>query len=1844
MNKENIETILELTPMQQGMLYHSLYTDRENPYVYQYTSRLRGRLIPASFNRAWQRVVERHQVLRASYFWKELDKPLQVIGRKVDLPFFQHDWRHLGIAEQEKQLDAFLKEDRERGFDLGQAPLMRLSLIQLADQVQELVWSFHHILLDGWSVPLLLQEVFGYYEAFSQRKELRLPPPRSFGDFIAWLQKQDVGKAESFWRQTLAGVAAPTQLPFDGKDIGVIKPEIGYAAEEVRLPEKTTSGLSDLARRQRLTTGALIQGTWALLLSRYSGRKDVVFGTVVSGRPPELDGAESMVGLFINTLPTRARVEVRAAAIEWLRGFQTEQAEGRRYEYSPLALVQGWSDVERGTPLFESIVAFENFPTGRVSMEGSEKLEVVSARSIEGNNYPLALIVQPEAALGLMIAYNTHRFTQPNIQRLLRELREALEKILADPMQSLAQLMPGLEASLASGQGPESGKLSEAYERSNLTPFQFAFWMGQKLQPKSPLFNMASLLFIPRAVDGKRFRRAFQVLVNSSDALRTVFEEIDGLPQQKVLPRLDCELEILDLSAEDDPLAACHLWADERCRRPFRLEERLFDAALIKLGAASYAWYLNYHQLASDAWSYGLISRRVFDLYSRVESQVESERVEFPQFQAFLAHERELRRSPRFAKAGLYWQKKLAERPKPIEFYGVAPPAMTTVVKRLRYKVDAERSAKLKALAAGADLATAWPELSLFSVFTALLFTYLYRISGEPRRVIGTPLHNRSSAAFKETIGMCMQVVPLEVEIGPDETFASLVRKIAGEFFEVARYSNYPIRNTLNEKVYDVFLNFHNFALPSFMDAHCDSIWLHPGAGNEALTLQVHDFDQTGCFDLDFDLDCEVFSPEQQEKVIEHFLQVMDGFLANYRQPLREISLLTPAETERIVRVFNRTETAFPTDKIYPLLFELQAGRTPNRIAMTYEDQSITYSELNAGANRLARFLRGQGASPEDVIALLARRGPELLTAILGVMKAGAAYLPIDPIDPSKRQAQLLAQSRSRFALVSAEFRPALGEAIDALEGGAEASLWPIETKHFALYDSSDLPPVSKPKNLAYVIYTSGSTGSPKGVMIEQEGMINHIHAKLRDTQMTNDDTLAQIASQCFDSSVWQFLGPLLNGGRVSILNDEQTHDPIALLDRVERDEVTVLSTVPSMLRAMLEAVRLSEPGRWPLSRLRVLLEMGEALPADLCREWMLLYPRQYVINAYGLTECSDDVTHYVVPGSPAPDQVRVPIGGPIANTTFYVLDPMRQPTPVGVVGELCVGGVGVGRGYLYDREKSADKFIPDPFSKTSGARLYRSGDLARYFADGNLDYLGRMDFQVKVRGFRIEFGEIEAALRQHPGVLESVASAVDAGKGDKKLVAYVTPAGGQSLDLNEVRNFVKEHLPDYMVPALMVKLDALPLNANGKVDRKALPLPDLSKLRSESERVAPRNPWELQLAYIWQDLLGLEGVGVTDNFFELGGHSLLAVRMLAQIRRRIGQEIPLASLIEAGTIERLANLLMEKSSRQPSPIVPINPEGSSFPLFCLHPGGGNVLCYLPLAEYLDPEQPVLGVQDPAVFELNDQHEAEDLYVPLEEMAARYIRAIQSVQAEGPYLLCGWSFGGFVAYEIAQQLTALGQQVALLAVFDTGPVYETLGQRDDADLLAALCEESGLDISVSDLRKLSSGEQLEFVSRRLKKMGVVSLDIPTSWIKRSVNIFKTRIRTVMNYQLKPYPGAITLFRAVEQDATDRTDRTADPTLGWSRYSPQTVEVITTPGNHATMGQEPHVKILSQRLQEAIRRKTENIAPRPASAINRTWKTALVENKAVARLRRFLKLKKSSNLRHFWKSSAAPGSK
>ncbi|MBZ5509517.1 MAG: amino acid adenylation domain-containing protein, partial [Acidobacteriia bacterium] len=523
---------------------------------------------------------------------------------------------------------------------------------------------------------------------------------------------------------------------------------------------------------------------------------------------------------------------------------------------------------------------------------------------------------------------------------------------------------------------------------------------------------------------------------------------------------------------------------------------------------------------------------------------------------------------------------------------------------------------------------------------------------------------------------------------------------------------------------------------------------------------------------------------------------------------------------------------------------------------------------MNAQANQLAFYLRESGAGPETVVALLMDRGIDFLICMLAVFKAGGAYLPMDPKHPVQRQMQLLEQSRTTHVIGSVDKVRELEALTQAQSEALRPVFFHIEERRKLATQDSDPVSTTTAANAAYVIYTSGSTGIPKGAMIEQLGMLNHLCAKVKDLGLQASDVIAQTASQCFDISVWQFLAPLVTGARTSIFPDSVVADPKELFDNVIAQQVTILEIVPSLLRAALEEI---ESARMPVPRfstLRWLLLTGEALPPELVRRWLQHYPDIPIMNAYGPTECSDDVAHYAIRAKNSLDSVHTPIGTPIVNTQLYILDQQMAPVPVGIPGELYVGGTGVGRGYLHDALRTAQVFVPNVFSLRAGARLYRTGDLVRRLPGGEIVYLHRTDHQIKMRGFRIELGEIEAALERHPDVLQAAVVMHEDENQSKRLVAYV--ATRDELTDSALRDALQQQLPDYMVPSVFVTLRVLPLTANGKLDRKALPAPP----RAEHVVIAPRNLIEAKIAEIWEQVLAISSVGVNEDFFQIGGHS----------------------------------------------------------------------------------------------------------------------------------------------------------------------------------------------------------------------------------------------------------------------------------------------------------------------------------------------------------------------------------
>ena len=1068
--KYSVEDIYPLSPMQQGMLFHSLYAPKTGEYVAQWTTGLPGDLDVPYFQRAWQEVMRRHAVLRTAIFWEGLNEPLQVVSANVALPWEELDWHELTSTEHDERLEAWLEADQRCGFNMGRAPLMRLVLIRTGEQAYRFVWSCHHLLLDGWSHALVIDELFSCYEAFCRREEPPSKPSRPFRDYVLWLQSQELAGAEKFWRKTLEGFTAPTPLLI-GRS-----PEPGgaaaraYMCQQTGLIEAETRALQEFAQQHQLTLNTLCQGAWALLLQGCSGQDDVVFGTTVSGRSANISGIEAMVGLFINTLPVRVRLEPGKALGDWLKELQDQQVEARQFEHTPMVQVQGWSDALRGQPLFESLLVFENYPV--------------------------------------------------------------------------------------------SPSLTSPHPRPSHRPA--------------------------------------------------------GTPA-----------------------------------RPTRPRER----------------------------------------------------------------------------------------------------------------------------------------------------------------------------------------------------------------------SNYPLTAVVVPR--------------------------------ETLLLRLI-------------YDTSRFDEESMTRMLGHWRTILESFTTHEHRPLEKMTMLTEREREQIVIKWNATASPYPSSTTIHKLFEAQAERTPDAVAVEFSDQTLSYRELNQRANQLAHHLQSLGVKPGTLVGLCVERSARMIIGMLGILKVGGAYLPLDPSYPKERLAFMIGDTAAPVVLTQESL-------VEKLPSAPVIGLdhdWPMIA---AQSKENLLGSQGNAENLAYVIYTSGSTGKPKGVAVPHRA-VNRLVLNTNYLQLLASDHIAQASNACFDAATFEVWGALLHGARLVGIPNEVVLSPRAFTFQLRAKKISVLF----LTTALFNQVAREAPDVF--QSLRCLLFGGETCDPHTVEAVLKNGPPKRLLHVYGPTESTTFASWFLVK-KVSEDPGTMPIGRALANTQLYVLDARLRPMPVGMTGELYIGGDGLAQGYYNRPELTAEKFIPNPFNHDPGARLYKTGDLVRWLPDGNLEFMGRADEQVKIRGYRVELGEIESVLAKHPAVKAAVALVPN--EADKRVVAYYVPAGHPAPSGIELRQFLQQHLPDYMVPAVLIALESLPMTPGGKTDRRALP--DSNRFRPDMTKVfvPPRTAEEKSLTAIWSQVLRVEQVGIADDFFALGGHSLLAMQIISRVRDLCQVELPLRSLFEHPTVEGLAKLLQTEKA----PLLPaIVPQGAADP------------------------------------------------------------------------------------------------------------------------------------------------------------------------------------------------------------------------------------------------------------------------------------------------------------------------
>ena len=2073
------------------MLFHSLYSGEAGVYFEQLTCRMEGVLNVEAFTKTWQFLLRKYPVLRSSFVWKNTETMSQVVHVHAELPITELDWQHLSAEEQNAELIAFLEKDRKQGFDMNKAPLMRLALAHLSEKNTQFILSHHHLLLDGWSMPLVMKDLMFTYECYARGKEPVMERVTPYREYIRWLKAQDMDKAEAYWRKELKGITSPTTLTMDRnlkiEDDGLR----AVSEEEILLPAAVSQKLAKFARQHKVTISTVLQAAWALLLSRYSGEMDIMYGMTVSGRSPELAKVEKMAGLFINTLPVRVEVRPEERFIDWIEALQMQLTDVQQYAYCPLVKIQSWSEIPPSYELFDSIFVFENYPVDRSLKAFMGSLKIKDIQSMEQTNYPLTVVASPGRKIPIKISYDRHKFTATVVKRILGHLEtlltgaaEAPELKIADlplltakeqrqllvtwnetkipyeqgmcvhqlferqvaktplavalkfegealsyrevneqanqlarylmkkgvqegeivaicmprspqlvvselavlkagavflpidhsyPLErveymltdsgavflirqhndgqfegaktiilstereaimaeeetnpvcravpqshayviytsgstgkpkgvllkheglvnfckqftedfkvnarshvlqfascsfdaSLAEIFPpfsvgatvvlaqqetlldmdalyallkgekisvvtmppsllrilpteGLDdlqtvasvgeactvdvvskwapgRRLLNGYGPteatigaiwgevavdpemtnvpigkpignakvylldeacrpvpvgvpgeiyiggvgvgvgylnrpaltaerflpdpylggngqrmyrtgdlarfcESGRIEflgrvdrqvklrgfrielgeieamlnrmnevqqavvtvhqvergekklaafivlqegcewapknlqnhlmqhmpnymvpsiytrietipltssgkvdfkrlpqPALERSILdqsgyiprspveqglldmwrellglekigmkesflelgghsllvtqlvarirkifqvelalrqvfehptiaglaeqieaalrenaafddqpiekasrdAPLPLSFsqqrlWFLDQLSPGNLFYNIPEALELEGELNLDALQFSLNALVDRHESLRTMFTTQDGMPRQIILPEWEMEVPVLDLSemgvVDREAIAAQEV--EKETRTPFDLTTGpLVRLRLLKMAPDRHIALLNMHHIVADGWSMGIFVQELAAFYeARCRGEIYLPEALPLQYADYAVWQRNWLKEDVLKKQLDYWHTKLGDKPLVLDLPTDHPrPAMMSQAGSLeRFTMPQGLYERLNAFCKKHNV-------TLFMVLLAAYQTMLYRYTGQEQISVGTAIANRNRTDIEGLIGFFVNTLVLKEDLTDDLTFKTLLQKVRetclGAFahqdlpFELLVEEMQPERNLSHTPLFQAAFSMQTGGGEpiSFSGLTWRPLSTFSGTAKFDITLGITDDPQQ--FNGYFEYSTDLFEAETIQRMAGHFLTLLEGLLDAPETEISRLPLLTVDETKRMLTDWNAAMRMPVETHCAHELFAAQAAAHPERTALRFMGQSLRYGELDSRANQLAHYLVKAGVKPESLVGISTERSLEMVIGILGVMKAGGAYLPLDPTYPADRIQFMLEDSQVAIVLTQEK----LLKRFEAYRG----RLIPLDAAWPEIAAERDLCPQNgvQPDNLAYVIYTSGSTGRPKGTLLAHRGLCNLTQAQQKAFDINENSRVLQFAPLSFDASVWETFMALANGGTLVLAPQEVLASGVDLVKLLQDEQVTNVTLPPSVLKVLPPA---------DLPHLRTVISAGEACNEELVKQWA---PGRDFFNAYGPTETTVCASFYLCSEE---DDGPPPIGKPIANAALYVLDRNMQPVPVGVPGELHVGGVSLARGYLNRPEMTATRFVKDPFGNDPAGRLYKTGDLVRYRPNGDIDFLGRIDHQVKVHGFRIELGEVEEALRRHDALQDMVVVARDDPSGGNRLVAFLVSTVEEPPTVGQLRSFLLETLPDYMIPSVFVYLDGLPLTPNGKVDRKALPEVSGERPELAREYVAPRNELEVQLAEMAGGLLGLDQVGVEDNFFELGGHSLLAAQFVSRIREILGVEVPLRILFEKATISGVA-------------------------------------------------------------------------------------------------------------------------------------------------------------------------------------------------------------------------------------------------------------------------------------------------------------------------------------------------
>jgi amino acid adenylation domain-containing protein len=1339
-----------------------------------------------------------------------------------------------------------------------------------------------------------------------------------------------------------------------------------------------------------------------------------------------------------------------------------------------------------------------------------------------------------------------------------------------------------LQENLLLSQGPLTSPLSFAQQR---------LWFLDQLEPNSARYNMQSAIRLRGTLDVPALATALNIIAARHEALRTRFISEEGVPVQIVDEDVTIDLAVRDLTRfpETEIEAEAERLIAEEVERPFQLStDRLFRATLLQCRPDEHVLVVSMHHLVTDEWSFKVFHGELERLYTGLVKGEPASLPELPiQYGDYAVWQREWLQGEVLEQQIGFWKEQLSGNPLGVELPTDYP----------RRSTPSPRGAKTwRGL--GSDLSEALRQFSqregmtLFMVLLAAFKALLYRYTRQEDIIVGSPIAGRNRVEIEDLIGFFVNTLPLRSRVSGAMPFQELLWQVRELSLGALSHQDLPFDKLVEAVQPERSGNNTPFVHVMFFVQHdlpqapqwpgLQVEFVDPGVGPAKfdLTLAIHEVDGELIATVQYNR--ELFEPGTMERFLWHFATLLQGAIAEPAAPISKLPLLSEGERHQLLVEWNNTRTTYPRDASVPALFEEQVRKNPKSVAVNFGKAHLTYRELNERSNQLAHYLARRGVKPGMLIGICAERSLELIVGLLGILKAGAAYASLDPALPHERlkemlkdlKAPVLLLTHSRLLKRSAGFLPdrvcldsdwrsVRGESVDnpAIPIGAD--------------------------QLAYVSFTSGSTGRPKGVCVPHRAVIRLVK-NTNYAQFSEAEVFLQLAPVSFDASTFEIWGALLNGGRLAVF---PPHIPTLseLTEVIRNERVTTAWFTSGLFHQLVDQVPEG------LRTVRQILAGGDVLSPPHVVKALSILESSTLINGYGPTENTTFTACYRLPASIDANR-SLPIGKPISNTTCYVLDDHLQLVPIGVPGELHAGGDGLATGYLNAPELTADKFVAHPFAP--GERLYKTGDQVRWLPDGNLEFLGRLNHEVKIRGFRVEPGEVEARLLEHPELRQCVVTARPDGSGAKQLVAYVVANPGVKLPPDELRTFLRQRLPDYMVPTLWVSLANLPLSGNGKVDRRALPAPE-TRSASEGDAREPRDPIERQLKEIWEQVLDVPRVGVHEQFFALGGHSLLAVRLLALVEKKFARPLRVATLFQNPTIAEFAAVLRadeQHPQQADSSLVKIQPHGSSPPLLLVHGAGGGMFWgYSNLARHLGEDQPVWAFKSRGL-------EGREELDTIEELAEAYLADLRDFQPRGPYRLGGYCFGGVVAYEMARRLHQQGETIEFLGLINSSAPNTSYYEfrwtpATGFNFLKNIVVRSFYSYQAHPERfHQFLGWKARSMAKRLGGTGPVSRGssspetvAPEDWIDMSQyseeerQVWQKHLQALANYKPESYPGRVCLFRSPVHPVRCSFD--AD--YGWGELAAGGVIRKIIPGAHETIMEEPGVRLLASAIVKQL---------------------------------------------------------